>query len=143
MARNALSKGADPKHNFFAEKPQLYTPFVLAASGGYHRVLQILINAGGGNIALRGRAMLKAVRRGYKRVVQLLLDNGYDLNAASSSTEIPPLVAAAKNGQAETVQFLLSKGLDIKSNPELREKAISVAAENGYESVVGILSALR
>ena len=47
-----------------------------------------------------------------KEVVQLLLDNGGDVDAQDKDGE-PPLHAAAQSGQKEAVQLLLDHGAEI------------------------------
>lgn len=60
----------------------------------------------------------RAVRTGQKKIVQMLLDSGHDVNALDRHG-YPPLKDAAKYGDRELVQMLLDYGADV----HLAEKA--------------------
>ncbi|KAF5252264.1 hypothetical protein FANTH_2820 [Fusarium anthophilum] len=73
--------------------------------------------------------------------VELLLQNGADIEAIADSFKTPLYVTSAK-GYLGVVQRLLEKGTDTEaSDPILHQPPLSVAAEHGHEDVVRLLLA--
>uniref|UniRef100_A0A1X7T6G7 Uncharacterized protein n=1 Tax=Amphimedon queenslandica TaxID=400682 RepID=A0A1X7T6G7_AMPQE len=108
--QSALSQGANVNY----ENPEEggATSLHVAARGGYHDVVQILLSAGA-KIRLRDTrgdtALIEAARGGNCDVVELLLKKGADpshLNYHGNTA----LIAAAERGHYDTVQLLLKNG---------------------------------
>lgn len=131
-----------------------------ASNGHVHVVLFLLAN--GSTLASSGYgAMTLAVRGGYKRVVQALLDAGADIDGReyiyATKDSQTPLEAAAAVGQTDMVRFLLDNGANVNApfgnqvvhckGREARVetwttglRALTLAAEDGSIGVVRLLS---
>jgi ankyrin repeat protein len=72
----------------------------------------------------------EGVHTAASRPSQLLLDNGFDINADSSKLE-GTLLWAAKNGYRATVLMLLKANADINLRDNFGERPLSKAAEMG------------
>jgi hypothetical protein len=75
---------------------------------------------------------------GVEVIIQLLLDRGADVKAASSSGWTP-LFLASKNGHHKTVQLLLNNGADVKAADLSGWTPLYLASENGHRETVQLL----
>jgi serine/threonine-protein phosphatase 6 regulatory ankyrin repeat subunit A/serine/threonine-protein phosphatase 6 regulatory ankyrin repeat subunit B len=80
-------------------------------------------------------ALLEAARNGYEKMVQLLIDNGTDVNAATMAIR-----AAVKIGNERIVKLLIDAGADINTyNTSTRNKLLYKALIMGKEGIVKLL----
>lgn len=54
-----------------------------------------------------------AAANGLLKEMQLLLDDGVDINSIADYSQVTPLASAARNGQLKSVNFLLEHGADV------------------------------
>jgi hypothetical protein len=87
------------------------------------------------------RRLLSAAQYGHERLVQLLLDNGVDIEAKDTSGDgmgDTPLHRASRNGHEKVVALLLKRGAD-HTYPSGGFTALHRAADNGQEGVARVL----
>ncbi|KAI1440788.1 ankyrin repeat protein [Annulohypoxylon stygium] len=87
-------------------------------------------------------ALLYASWRGLQCVVQMLLNEGADVNAeirGGNETYGNALEAASYGGHEKIVQMLLDKGADINSQSSFYGTALEAASVHGHENIVQIL----
>ncbi|KAF5531722.1 ankyrin repeat-containing protein [Fusarium mexicanum] len=141
VAQILRMKGADLN----AADDMNYTPLSLAASAANEDVLRLLLDASP-DLETRDHETLRtplhwATFRNRPDIVELLLQDGADIESTSTSFKTPLYVASA-NGYLGVVQRLLEKGADTKaSDPILEQPPLSVAAKHGHEDVVWLLLA--
>ena len=82
--------------------------------------------------------LLFAVECGHDQIVQLLLNQGADINAQWGYNG-NALQLASCNGYDKVVQMLLDKGADINAQGGYYGNALQAASSNGHEKVVQIL----
>ena len=85
-------------------------------------------------------ALIIASFTGHLNVVQLLLDEGAEVDAKGNDGRAA-LFAAFQNGHLEVVQALLAKGADIDAQMNNGATALIVASQNGHLEVVQALLA--
>jgi ankyrin repeat protein len=89
--------------------------------------------------------LLLAAGNGYDEIVQLLINNGADVNAKTKNTLTPygsltPLFAAANyKGHAQTVRELLAAGADTEARDMHGETPLMAAARRGEVEIVKTL----
>ncbi|KAH8632718.1 hypothetical protein IG631_11352 [Alternaria alternata] len=81
--------------------------------------------------------LLVAAELGHSEIVNLLLEEGADVNARSEFGNA--LYAASYYNRKETVDLLLSKGLDIEARGGIFGNALQVASYKGNREVVALL----
>ena len=97
--------------NKYATPPLGWTPLHVAASVGYHDVLEVLLEAGG-NIDMETRnGEIPFHFAKDKRVAELLLDEGSHLHKEDALRNTP-LHFASSAGHTDVVEFLLERGAD-------------------------------
>ncbi|RKK75276.1 hypothetical protein BFJ69_g7866 [Fusarium oxysporum] len=110
---------------------------VAAAEGGLEPMVKDLLGRDGHLLSRHG-AIQKASRGGSRRIVQLLLDDGVDVNEIDDD-QTTALCEAARKGHKDIIQLLLEKGADVDSAGPGKQTALSVAAGNGFDNVVKLL----
>jgi len=84
--------------------------------------------------------LLRAAENGHEAVVQLLVEQGADLETKDKESAGTPLVWAAKRGHETVVELLLATGkVDADAKDKYGWTPLSYAAENGYKAVVELL----
>jgi ankyrin repeat protein len=92
-----------------------------------------------GRIAHKDQSpLLKTAAYGNHEAVQLLLENGAELEALGRLGQTP-LSEAAKNGHVAVVKLLLEKGAVLEVKDMGYRTPLSEAAKNGHEAVVELL----
>ncbi|KAK3947728.1 ankyrin repeat-containing domain protein [Pseudoneurospora amorphoporcata] len=121
---------------------QNWTDLTLASYLGLRLVVEdilakekIDINAQGGDY---GTALQAASARGYKEVVEMLLDKGADVNAQGGYYGTA-LQAASAGGYKEVVEMLLDKGANVNAQGGGYSTALYAASARGHKEVVEML----
>ncbi|KAI9791221.1 MAG: hypothetical protein M1816_004213 [Peltula sp. TS41687] len=113
------------------------TPLQLAASFGRANVVRLLLARGADRYADRdGDPLFRAAKGGHEEVVQILLEDGFDVNGMSGN--LTAFCAAAQTGRTDMMRFLLDRGADLDAYMT-GEKALFEAARDGQVSVVHFL----
>lgn len=84
-------------------------------------------------------ALAAAVQRGHSPVVEVLLENGADVDAKNCKTETTALMYAAEKGQAGTCQLLLRNKASINVRNRNGEDALGLAVEQKRVAIVHLL----
>ncbi|KAL2830949.1 ankyrin repeat-containing domain protein [Aspergillus pseudoustus] len=85
----------------------------------------------------RGKALLWAARDGNRRIVELSLENGADIEVgAALDPPITPLMIAAMNGHGQIVKLLLQRGANAYFADINGLTALAVAAQRGWVDAV-------
>lgn len=85
-----------------------------------------------------GHALQGAVKNGHEKVVELLLDNGADIDAHSANNN-PALQLAASCGHQDIVELLLKRGADANVMAEGSYSGLIMATIKAYEGIVATL----
>ncbi|KRZ77069.1 Ankyrin repeat domain-containing protein 17, partial [Trichinella papuae] len=120
------------------------TALTLACQNGRKQAVRVLLSHKANKEHRNGNdytPLCVAASGGHTEVMQLLLQNGAEINARSGSKlGISPLMLAAMNGNAEAVKFLIERGADITSHIETnRNTALTLACFQGKADVVRLL----
>lgn len=83
-------------------------------------------------------ALFLASYYGLKQIVDLLLENGADINKPRGRDNYSPLFYVCKEGQKEIAEFLLERGADPNYGPS-GKTPLMVVIEKGYVSIVRLL----
>ena len=86
-----------------------------------------------------GRALYFAALRGDLSLVQVLTNNGADLNMNSLSFGETPLAVASHKGDIEIVRHFLDLGADVNGPSSTWGSALLAAARRGHQEIVRIL----
>src|SRR5262245_24268090 len=137
--RLLLAKGA----NVNAKQAQGRTPLYLAAMlGNGVPTLRLLLSKGANpNLAaVNGQTPLMMAARGDVEAMQLLIEQGADVNAKDGAGETA-LMSACAGGNAPAVQLLIGRGADVKVTSKRNETALGFAATSGVQASVEMLLA--
>ncbi len=111
-------------------------------------LIKILLDAGANpnlgklalNIAVQSAVLTPPKSRNiYGHIIQLLLDNGANINASSNQTKRNPIHYAADGGDISILEMLLKKGADINEISKIGETAIMTAVRQNHEQCVHFL----
>jgi len=83
-------------------------------------------------------ALIYASENGHIEIVEVLLDNGADVNAYNNYGDTA-LINASEKGYEEVVDMLLDNGADVNAKNKDGETALMMARENGHKEVVDML----
>jgi ankyrin repeat protein len=127
-----------------AYAPDGFQPLGLAAFFGHTALVEWLIEVGAlvnspSRNPLRVMPLHSAVANRRTEIVQLLLDNGADVNATQAD-DFTPLHEAAQNGLLDVTQWLIDCGAAI--NPRLSSSGktpLALAIEHQHEAVANLL----
>jgi ankyrin repeat protein/serine/threonine protein kinase len=136
-----MGKGA----NVNAKDVGKHTPLLVASFKGHATVVQLLLGARGvitDVASVVGTTPLHAaVRCGWPKVVELLVEKGANVNAKDGQKKTPLLIACAL-GRAEVVQVLLgARGVNVECAGDQGVVPLHVAAHEGWGGVVELLVA--
>ena len=113
-----------------------------AAGRGDEAALLAWLDSGGKVNATTGSgvtALMSAAARGNRRVVDLLLQRGAEINLQDSSKGYTALIVAAGTGHEHVVDLLLRRGAEINLQSSDGVTALMLAAGTGHEQVVDLL----
>ncbi|XP_059471305.1 ankyrin repeat domain-containing protein 17 isoform X2 [Neocloeon triangulifer] len=114
----------------------------LACSAGYFELAQVLLamSAGVEDRGIKGDCtpLMEAASAGHADIVRLLIENGADVNA-QSSTGNTPLMYACAGGHLEVVEILLAAGANVEDHNENGHTPLMEAASAGYVNVAKVL----
>jgi ankyrin repeat protein len=143
VARTALDHGADPNAANF---PLMKWSSVLegASKKGYEGIVRLLL-ARGAKLRPRQRAnpLIQAIRGGWLRIAQILIDHGAEVNpfpTIKDPNPLSPLLTAVEHGRAEMLQLLLENGANFGVNSCLSCEATTLAASHGHASIMRLLA---
>uniref|UniRef100_A0A8C5UCA5 Ankyrin repeat domain 17 n=1 Tax=Malurus cyaneus samueli TaxID=2593467 RepID=A0A8C5UCA5_9PASS len=83
--------------------------------------------------------LILAATAGHVGVVEILLDNGADIEAQSERTKDTPLSLACSGGRQEVVELLLARGANKEHRNVSDYTPLSLAASGGYVNIIKIL----
>ena len=122
-----------------------YKPDMLsmAAEYGHTHIVRCLIQQYPHEPAVLSVSLCVAIQKGFKSIVELLLDNGADIEYADS-WYARPLHVAVGYGNLDLLEFLLGRGADINSEGGIeriyqRGGALQSAANSGHLPIVRFL----
>ena len=93
----------------------------------------------------KSTALILASLEGSHKIVEILLDNGAEVNAANTAGLTPLLYATASNhddnprNYQEVVKLLLKHNAKVEMEEALGNTALIFSAKNGYHEIVGLL----
>ena len=124
-----IKHGADPNLGGGA----LTNPITAATKRAQHDILKLLVNAPDIDVKVTGgedqsTPLINAATQMSTEAVQLLLDNGADINALNAAGDTA-LIMAALRGEKACVDMLCDHGADVTYRSPKRGLAIQVAAE--------------
>jgi ankyrin repeat protein len=90
------------------------------------------------NVSSKWAPLHWAAENGHKKLVQLLIEKGFQLDSIDSDGWTA-LQRAARNGHKGVVRQLLEKGADVDTKHSDEWTALHKAAENGHKKVVRLL----
>jgi ankyrin repeat protein len=116
--------------------------FVVAAMQGKKEDVEKLLNKGVDVDAVvkedSWTALIWASRKGHTDIVELLLNNGANVNLAPYSG-VSALHLASKYGHKQIVELLLNKGADVNAETSGKFTALILASEQGNIDIVKLL----
>ncbi|KAL6805396.1 ankyrin repeat-containing domain protein [Trichoderma sp. SZMC 28012] len=101
-------------------------------------VQQLLLKKGVSNVIARA-LLYDASRNGYKQIVQMVLDNGADVNDQNGLFGDAALQVASGAGHREIVQMLLGNGANVNQGVNNNGTALQAASYGGHGEIVRIL----
>lgn len=138
--KKAYAKGWTWASELLIDRGAVLSPsetLVAAAEGGLEDMVEDLLQRDH-HLLDRHGAIHKASRGGFQRIVQLLLDDGVDVNEKDDD-QITALCEASRRGHKDIIVLLLEHGADINLAGPGKQTALSAAAENGFDNVMKLL----
>jgi ankyrin repeat protein len=117
------------------------TPLAYAVRQGHLRVVELLHRQWGADLSTthaHGTLLHLAAASGQRSVLEYLLHNGLDVNAATVRA-VTPMWVAAQEGKIVAVQTLLEHGASITAVDAQGENALMIAVRQGHTGVVKLL----
>lgn len=140
VVRRLLRVGANV--NFVDDAGE--TPLFSAASKGCLEIARLLLDAGAtttinqGNHESGRTAFHEGALNGHIDIVQLLLEQGVDINRRTKKGSTA-LIYAAAGGHVNILRFLLEQGVDIDQRNDIGWNALNLSAKKGHRDVVDLL----
>ncbi|KAL6831234.1 hypothetical protein J3E69DRAFT_379126 [Trichoderma sp. SZMC 28015] len=100
-------------------------------------IQQLLLKKGASNQGSTGTALQAASEAGHREIVQILLDNGADVN--DQGPRWTALQAASGRGDKELVQILLDNGADVNQQGLFHQTALQQAVYYHHGDIIKIL----
>ncbi|MBN2177218.1 MAG: ankyrin repeat domain-containing protein [Demequinaceae bacterium] len=121
------------------------TPLMVASSFAEASVIQECLDAGAdvsaaNSVALQAAAWHYAAHHGNVAALEMLLDEGADINAVDA-VDWTALHYAAHNGQLEAVEFLLTHGIGVNLRDHHNSTALGWAEYEGFPEVAEAIAA--
>ena len=111
------------------------TPLGAALENGHTDIAEYLLDKGV-NI---NKVLLRACRRGYIKVVEVLLEQ-YKANIETvNKIGDTPLIVACKYKKIDIVKYLLEKERDVSKENKYGETALTVAKKKGYKEIIRLI----
>lgn len=108
------------------------TPLQNALDSENVEIADILISKGA-NVQL-GSSLHSACRKGYRRIVELIIHNGVDINKRDNRGRTPLLIACS-HVQEDIVNFLLDNSCDIHHSDKMGDTPLSAACRSGSKGI--------
>ena len=108
------------------------TPLILAAANNCDQGVKILISEGA---EMNGIALILAAEKGYNQVVDTLLNNHADIDAATRTGKTA-LMEAAEKGHDLVLETLIKRGASINIADETGTTALILAVSKNYSYIV-------
>ena len=86
-----------------------------------------------------GTPLIYHASKGHSSLVEVLLENGAEINAISTRTGNNAVIAAATNGHTKTIEVLLDNDADINAITRTGNNAVIEAAINGHSRTLSYL----
>jgi ankyrin repeat protein len=139
IARRAVQNGANRLVRYKYSKD---SPLVTASERGFHGIVALLLENGinGENKLLSNDmklAIIEATKRGWVRVVKILIDKGAELNPKGN--QLIPVLQAIKYGQDKALDLLLRSVAKMPEEESDRQLWYNYALSRGYSAVVTVM----
>jgi hypothetical protein len=129
---------APPWNITFTDWPTLHSALWIAAEANLMGTATFLLEEAPMSKHSDGSEICIASSYGQLKVVQLLVENGADVNTPSE-LHGPPLVAASAAGHKSIIRFLLENGADVNARGGRYGSALHAALAEGCEQIVQLL----
>ncbi|KAK5805953.1 hypothetical protein VI817_000211 [Penicillium citrinum] len=127
--------------NIYSSPPSM-TALHLASFNGHEREVAFLLSLSRKDINSTDSTgtypIISASQNGYEKVVQLLLEEGAEVNAQGGDYG-NALQAACLEGREKIVQVLLEKGANVNAQGGLHGNALQAASLGGHDKIVQVL----
>ena len=129
----------NPVHNLKTSGADYENAIMDAAYAGHTEMVKLLLERGSftNQLKLQYEIFWSACRYGHIQLVQIMLDEGLDVNATQLGGS-RALESAAHYGHTSIVSLLFESGADLNYDGNERH-AIHAAARNGYQEIVQML----
>jgi hypothetical protein len=74
-------------------------------------------------------------RRESVKLIEFMIEEGADVNAASEKGGFTPFITCARNGERELCKYLVDRGADLSAKRNDGITALHLSAQNGYTDV--------
>ncbi|KAJ6496842.1 ankyrin repeat-containing domain protein [Mycena vulgaris] len=130
-------KGVPPWNSdiVMGQKINYFSPLWISATCNLGTIARDIVGQAGVAPETKDQALYAASYNGHNQLVQLLIDEGADVNAEGGHYG-NALQAATLNGHKQIVQLLIDEGADVNSQGGYHGNALQAAAFNGHEQIV-------
>ncbi|XP_052086013.1 serine/threonine-protein phosphatase 6 regulatory ankyrin repeat subunit A-like [Mytilus californianus] len=114
--------------------------FIISCMRGYEEIVDLFISVGADVDAQNGwfTPLTAACREGHLRTVEILLDNGSNLNETNKNGETP-IYTACFGGHYSLVKQLIDKHADMNKRNRYNRTPLYVCCLSGHESIARLL----